>query len=70
MTLQPIPSEFLHTVYEENYIFFFISAVPFPFHSIHHQSKVVVYAPPERVDTLPLFLLYPYMSSVGKQRGG
>jgi hypothetical protein len=27
-------------------------------------SKVVVYAPAERVDKLPLFLLYPYMYSV------
>ncbi len=26
--------------------------------------KVVVYAPAERADTLPLFLLYPYMYSV------
>jgi hypothetical protein len=26
--------------------------------------KVVVYAPAERADTLPLFLLYPYISSV------
>jgi hypothetical protein len=26
--------------------------------------KVVVYVPAERVDTLPLFLLYPYMYSV------
>jgi hypothetical protein len=25
----------------------------------------VVYAPAERADTLPLFLLYPYMCSVG-----
>jgi hypothetical protein len=24
-------------------------------------SKVVVYAPAERADTLPLFLLYPYI---------
>ncbi len=27
--------------------------------------KVVVYAPAERADTLPLFLLYPYMYPVG-----
>jgi hypothetical protein len=27
-------------------------------------SKVVVYAPAERADTLPLFLLYPYKYSV------
>jgi hypothetical protein len=27
-------------------------------------SKVVVYAPAKRADTLPLFLLYPYMYSV------
>ncbi len=26
--------------------------------------KVMVYAPTERADTLPLFLLYPYMYSV------
>ncbi len=26
--------------------------------------KVVVYAPAERADSLPLFLLYPYMYSV------
>ncbi len=30
--------------------------------------KVVVYAPAERAETLPLFLLYPYMYSVGKTR--
>ena len=28
--------------------------------------KFVVYASAERVDTLPLFLLYPYMYSVNK----
>ena len=28
--------------------------------------KVVVYAPAERADTLPLLLVYPYMYSVGK----
>jgi hypothetical protein len=28
--------------------------------------KFVVYAPAERVDTLPLFLLYPYVYSVNK----
>jgi hypothetical protein len=27
--------------------------------------KVVMYAPAERADTLSLFLLYPYMCSVG-----
>ncbi len=27
-------------------------------------SKVVVYAPAERANTLPLFLLYPFMHSV------
>jgi hypothetical protein len=27
-------------------------------------SKVVVYVPDERADTLPIFLLYPYMCSV------
>jgi hypothetical protein len=30
------------------------------------RSKVVVYAPAERADTFPLFLLYPYMYSVGR----
>jgi hypothetical protein len=29
-------------------------------------SKVVVYAPAEKAETLPLFLLYPYMYSVGR----
>jgi hypothetical protein len=29
--------------------------------------KVVVYAPAARADTLPLFLLYPYMYSVGEK---
>jgi hypothetical protein len=28
------------------------------------RGAVVVYAPAERADTLPLFLLYPYMYSV------
>jgi hypothetical protein len=28
-------------------------------------SKVVVYAPAERADRLPIFLLYAYMYSVG-----
>jgi hypothetical protein len=28
--------------------------------------KVVVYAPPERADTLPLFILFPYMYSVNE----
>jgi hypothetical protein len=33
--------------------------MPSPFHYIyHHVQKVVVYALAERVDTLPLFLLY------------
>ncbi len=30
-------------------------------------SQVVVYAPAERADTLSLFLLYPYMYSVGAE---
>jgi hypothetical protein len=34
----------------------------FSISTIHY--KVVVYAPAERADTLPLFLLYPYMYSV------
>jgi hypothetical protein len=29
-----------------------------------HKYKVVVYAPAEMADPLPLFLLYPYMYSV------
>jgi hypothetical protein len=37
-----------------------------PFHYIYHhvQSCGVPYAPSERADTLPLFLLYSYMHSV------
>jgi hypothetical protein len=36
-----------------------------PFHYIyHHVYKVAVYATAERADTLPLFLLCPYMYSV------
>jgi hypothetical protein len=36
---------------------------PTPFNYIYHhvQSCCVPYAPAERADTLPLFLLYPYM---------
>ncbi len=39
---------------------------PAPFRSIYCTItyKVVVFAPAERADTLPLFLLYPYMYSV------
>jgi hypothetical protein len=38
---------------------------PTPFQSIyHHIYKVVVYAPAERADTLPVLLLYPCMFSV------
>jgi hypothetical protein len=37
---------------------------PTPFHSITIIYKVAVYAPAERADTLPLFLLYPYICSV------
>jgi hypothetical protein len=36
-------------------------ARPPPFTLPTITSKVVVYAPAERIDTLPLFLLYPYM---------
>ncbi len=36
---------------------------PTPLHYIYHH--VVVYAPAERADNLPLFLLYPYKYSVG-----
>jgi hypothetical protein len=38
------------------------AAPPFTLSTI--TSNVVVYAPAERADTLPLFLLYPYMYSV------
>jgi hypothetical protein len=34
---------------------------------IYHHVEVVVYAPDERADTLPLFHLYPYMYSVGSR---
>jgi hypothetical protein len=38
---------------------------PTPFHYIyHHLQSCGVHAPAERADTLPLFLLYPYMYSV------
>ncbi len=37
---------------------------PTPFLHYLPSHKVVVYTPAERVDTLPLFLLYPYMYSV------
>ncbi len=39
-------------------------AHPPPFTITTIMSKVVVYAPAERADTLPLFLLYHYMYSV------
>ncbi len=39
-------------------------ARPPPFTLFTITYKVVVYAPAERADTLPLFLLYPYMYSV------
>jgi hypothetical protein len=41
-------------------------ARPPPFTLSAIRSKVLVYAPAERADTLPLFLLYPDMSSVVK----
>jgi hypothetical protein len=41
-------------------------ARPPPFTLSTITSKVVVYAPAERAGTLPLFLLYPYMYSVGQ----
>jgi hypothetical protein len=41
-----------------------LHAPPPIFHYIYHHYKVVMYAPAERADTLPLFLLYPYMYSV------
>ncbi len=37
---------------------------PFTISTISY--KVVVYSPAERADTLPLFLLYPYMYSEGQ----
>jgi hypothetical protein len=39
-------------------------ARPPPFTISTTKYKVVVYAPPEGADTLPLFLRYPYMYSV------
>ncbi len=39
-------------------------ARPPPFTVSTIMSKVVVYAPAQRAETLPLFLLYPYMYSV------
>ncbi len=39
-------------------------ARPPPFTISTITYKVVVYAPDEMADTLPLFLLYPYMYSV------
>jgi hypothetical protein len=41
-------------------------ARPPPFTISTITYEVVVYAPAERVDALPLFLLYPYMYSVGE----
>ncbi len=40
------------------------TALPPPFTLSTIKSKVVVYAPAERADLLPLFLLYPCMYSV------
>ncbi len=37
---------------------------PTLFHYIYHTYKVEEYAPAERADTLPPFLLYPYVYSV------
>jgi hypothetical protein len=39
-------------------------ARPSPFTLFTITYKVAVYAPAERADILPLFLLYPYMYSV------
>jgi hypothetical protein len=39
---------------------------PSPFYSIYITIKVVVHAPAERADTLPVFLFYPYMYSVAQ----
>jgi hypothetical protein len=39
-------------------------ARPSPFSTSTITYKVVVYAPAEMADALPLFLLYPYMYSV------
>jgi hypothetical protein len=41
-----------------------VGARPSPFTISTITYKVVVYAPAVRADTLPLFLLYPYMYSV------
>ncbi len=43
-----------------------VGCTPTPCHFIYHQvqSCGVPYAPAERADTLPLFLLYPYVYSV------
>jgi hypothetical protein len=43
-------------------------ARPPPFTLSTITDKVVVYVPAERADTLPLFLLYPYMYSVGMKK--
>jgi hypothetical protein len=40
-----------------------VHAHPFSISTITY--KVVMYAPAERADTLPIFLLYSYMYSVG-----
>ncbi len=42
-----------------------LHACPSPFTISTITYKVAVYAPAEMADTLPLFLLYPYMYSVG-----
>ncbi len=42
---------------------------PTPFHNIYHRvQKIVVHAPAKRADTLPIFLLYPYMCDLHKPR--
>jgi hypothetical protein len=40
------------------------ACTPTPFNISTITYKVVLYAPAERADTLPLFLLYPHMYSV------
>jgi hypothetical protein len=45
-------------------------ARPSPFTISTITYKVVVYAPGERADTLPIFLFYPYMYSVFDAESG
>ncbi len=60
----PIPARFLAPMMEKSAQLDVGDARPPTFTVSTITSKVVVYAPAERADTLPLFLLYPYMYSV------